>query len=39
MVVDVHDQVVLMQDLGHDWSESGVEGRGTAMALGLLVGG
>lgn len=39
MVVDVHDQVVLMRDLGHEWSESGVEGRGAAMGLGLPVRG
>ena len=32
-------QGVLMQDQGHEQSESGEEGRGAAMGLGPRVGG
>ena len=39
MVGDVYDQAVLMRDLGHEWSESGVEERGAAMGLGLRARG
>lgn len=39
MAVGVPDQGVQMQDQGHDWSESGEEGREAARGPGLWVGG
>lgn len=38
-MVAVLDPAVLMLDQVHDWSESGVEGRGAAVGLRLRVGG
>ncbi len=35
----VHGQGVTTLDQGHEWSESGEEGRGVARGLGLRVEG
>lgn len=39
MAVGVHGQGALMQDQGHERSENGEEGCGTARGLGLRVEG
>lgn len=39
MAEGVHDQGLLMQDQGHEWSESGEGGREAVKGLELRVGG